>query len=139
MNTKKIVDALNKARARELAVVIQYMIQHYTAQSMKALPVIDLFKSTAITEMKHAEALGERIDYLGGTPTKQPNPITPGEDVTEMVKLDLKAEDEAIELYREIIQLCDKEGDVVSRRMMEDLLIDEEGHRNDFLTALGQK
>jgi len=138
-NTKKIVDALNEARARELAVVIQYMIQHYTAQGMESLPVIDMFKSIAITEMKHAESLGERIDYLGGTPTKEPKPIKPGETVTEMIKLDLKAEEDGIALYRDIIKLCDKEGDVTSRRMMEDLLIDEEGHRNDFLTALGRK
>jgi len=139
MDTRKIADQLNKARARELAVVIQYMIQHYTAQSIEALPAIEMFKSIAITEMKHAEELGERIDYLGGTPTKEPNPIKPGEDLTEMLKLDLKAEDEAIALYRDIIKLCDKEGDVTSRYMMERLLADEEDHRNQFLTALGKK
>jgi len=139
MDNKKIVDALNQARSRELAVVIQYMIQHYTAQSIEALPVIDMFKSIAIAEMKHAERLGERIDYLGGTPTKEPKPIKPGTGVTEMLKLDLKAEDDAIALYRDIIKLCDKAGDVTSRRLMEDLLIDEEDHRNQFLTALGGK
>jgi len=139
MDSKKIVDALNQARARELAVVIQYMIQHYTAQGVEGLPVIGMFKTIAITEMKHAEELGERIDYLGGTPTKEPNPIVPGESLTEMLKNDLKVEEEAIALYRDIIKLCDAEGDVTSRRMMEDLLEDEEGHRNDFLTALGQK
>jgi bacterioferritin len=138
-NTKKIVDALNEARARELQVVIQYMIQHYTAQTMKALPVIDMFKSIAIAEMKHAESLGERIDYLGGTPTKEPKPIKPGEEVTEMLKLDIKAEEDAIALYKDIIKLCDKEGDVTSRRMMEDILEAEEEHHNDFLTALGKK
>lgn len=139
MASKKIVDALNQARARELAVVIQYMIQHYTAQGVESLPVIDTFKAIAITEMKHAEELGERIDYLGGTPTKEPNSIVPGESLTAMLKNDLKAEDDAIALYRDIIKLCDKEGDVTSRRMMEHLLEDEEGHRNDFLTALGKR
>jgi bacterioferritin len=139
MDTKKIVEELNKARARELAVVIQYMIQHYTARGIEALPVIDMFKDTAITEMKHAEALGERIDYLGGTPTKEPNPITPGESLNEMLKLDLRAEEDAIEHYHSIVALCLKEGDVVSRTMMEDILEAEEGHRKDFLTALGMK
>jgi bacterioferritin len=138
MPSKKIVDALNQARARELAVVIQYMIQHYTATGVESLPVIDTFKSIAVAEMKHAEALGERIDYLGGVPTKQPNPITPGKTLREMLQIDMKVEEEAIDLYRDIIKLCDKEGDVTSRTMMEGILADEEEHRNDFMTALGK-
>lgn len=138
MPTKKVVDALNEARARELRVVIQYMLQHYTATGMASLPVIDMFKDIAVAEMKHAEALGERIDYLGGTPTKAPKEITPGKDVVDMLKIDLKAEEDAIELYRDIIRLCDKEGDVTSRTMMEDILADEEDHANQFKTALGK-
>jgi len=138
MPSKKIIDALNEARARELQVVIQYMIQHYTATGMNSLPVIDIFKDVAVAEMKHAEALGERIDYLGGVPTKAPKPITPGKDVVDMLKIDLKAEQDAIELYRDIIKLCDKEGDVTSRTMMEGILADEEDHANQFQTALGK-
>jgi bacterioferritin len=138
MASKKIVDQLNKARARELQVVMQYMMQHYTATGVESLPVIDMFKEVAVEEMKHAEALGERIDYLGGTPTKQPDPITPGKNLREMLKLDLEAEEEAITLYRYIIKLCDKEGDVTSRTMMEGILADEEDHANQFQTALGR-
>ena len=138
MNTQKIIEELNKARARELQVVIQYMIQHYTATGVESLPVADMFKAAAIDEMKHAESLGERIDYLGGVPTKEPNPINAGASLTEMLELDLKAEEEAIALYRDIIKLCADEGDVTSRRMMEDILATEEDHRRDFLTALGR-
>ncbi|HUT74428.1 MAG TPA: ferritin-like domain-containing protein [Armatimonadota bacterium] len=138
MASKKIVDQLNKARARELQVVMQYMMQHYTATGVESLPVIDMFKEVAVEEMKHAEALGERIDYLGGTPTKQPDPITPGKNLREMLKLDLEAEEEAITLYRDIIKLCEKEGDVTSRTMMEGILADEEDHANQFQTALGR-
>ena len=138
MASQKIVEALNKARGRELQVVIQYMIQHYTATGMESLPVIDLFKETAVAEMKHAEALGERIDYLGGVPTKQPDPINPGTQVREMLELDLKAEEDAIAMYRDIIKLCDAQGDVTSRTMMEGILADEEDHANSFQTALGK-
>lgn len=138
MAKKKVVDELNRARARELAVIIQYMIQHYTATGVESLPAIDMFKETAIAEMKHAEALGERIDYLGGTPTKQPDPIKPGTTLREMLQLDLKAEEEAIAMYKDIIKLCAAEGDVTSRTMMEGILADEEDHANNFKTALGK-
>jgi len=139
MNTKKIVEALNKARARELTVIIQYMIQHYTGEGPVSPAILDLLKSTAITEMKHAEALGERISYLGGEPTKQPNPIKTGGDILQMVKDDLAAENEAIEMYRDIIKLCDQEGDPTSRVLMEDLLSEEEEHADSFQTILGAK
>jgi len=138
MANDKVVKALNEARSRELQVIIQYMIQHYTATGMESLPVIDMFKVIAITEMQHAEALGGRIDYLGGTPTKEPKPITVGSNVREMLELDLEVEEGAIALYKDIIKLCQEEGDVTSRRMMEGILEDEEGHANDFKTALGK-
>ncbi|UCH34858.1 MAG: manganese catalase family protein [Armatimonadota bacterium] len=138
MPKKKVVDELNKARARELAVIIQYMLQHYTATGAESLPITDMLKETAVSEMKHAEALGERIDYLGGTPTKQPEPIKAGANLKEMLQLDLKAEEEAIAMYKDIIKLCDAEGDVTSRTMMEGILADEEDHANNFKTALGK-
>lgn len=137
MANDKVVNALNEARARELQVIIQYMIQHYTATGMESLPVIDMFKDIAVAEMKHAEELGERIDYLGGTPTKEPKAITVGSNVLEMLQLDLEAEEGAIALYKDIIKLCHDEGDVTSRKMMESILGDEEEHANDFKTALG--
>ncbi len=53
----KLKDLLNKAIARELQVSIQYMWQHLQVMGVKAVSVQDKFKSTAITEMKHAEKI----------------------------------------------------------------------------------
>ena len=57
----KLKDLLNKAIARELQVSIQYMWQHIQVMGVKAVSVQDRFKSTAITEMKHAEKIAERL------------------------------------------------------------------------------
>jgi len=98
--------------------------------------VTEIVKKTAITEMKHAEAIAERLDFLGGVPTTQPTPIKIGKTLTNMIELDIEAEKDAIRLYKEIISLADEEKDVVTRKLFEDILSDEEGHLNEFQTLL---
>jgi len=136
---KKIVEALNQDRADELAAIVQYLGHHYTAQGLESVAVVGMFKSISIDEMKHAEALGERIAYLGGQPTTEPSKIVTGGDVKKMLKDDLASEQKAIRNYTAHIKLCDQAGDVTTRRMLEGILADEEGHADQFLSALGQR
>jgi hypothetical protein len=70
---------LNDAIAKEIAVSIQYMWQHVQVIGVKAVAVQDQFKQTAITEMKHAESIAERLWYLEGVPMTQLFPIKVGE------------------------------------------------------------
>jgi len=55
-----------------------------------------------------------------------------GETVEEILKADLEAEYEAVEMYRNGVAQCEKLGDFVSRDLFADVLRDEEGHV-DFL------
>jgi bacterioferritin len=134
--SKKLLEMLNKAIATELQVSIQYMWQHVLATGVDSAAVADVFKESAITEMKHAEALAERLAYLDGTPTTKPAPIFIGGTLKEMLQTDVKAEEDAMALYREIIKVADGEGDVTTRRLIEDILGDEEGHHDTFTTFL---
>ena len=136
MASKKLLEKLNDAIARELQVSVQYMWQHVMVRGIHAEAVGGVFKKFAITEMKHAEAIAERLDYLGGAPTTKPTPITIGKGVKDMLSIDKKAEEDAITFYREIIQLAEKEGDVVTKRLFEGILADEEEHHNAFSTLL---
>ena len=112
----KLKDLLNKAIARELQVSIQYMWQHVQVMGVKAVSVQDKFKSTAITEMKHAEKIAERLWYLGGVPTTKPAVIDVGKSLKDFLELDTKAEVEAIEMYQGIIELATKEKDITTKR-----------------------
>ncbi len=136
MASKELKDRLNDAIAMELQVSIQYMWQHVTIRGINAESVGGVFKQFAITEMKHAEAIADRLDYLGGALTTKPTPIDIGKTSKEMLQIDVKAEEGAIALYRKIIALADKEGDVVTRKLFESILTDEEGHHNTFTTLL---
>jgi len=127
---------LNDAIAKEFAVSIQYMWQHVQVIGVKAVAVQDQFKQTAITEMKHAEKIAERLWYLEGTPTTQPAPIKVGENLREFLELDAKAEEETILFYKKIIEAAQKEGDVTTAFMFKGILEDEEEHHDLFTTML---
>src|SRR3989304_6989513 len=118
----ELLELLNKAVAREIGVSIQYMWQHVMAMGMKSPEVKDIFEDIAIQEMKHAEKIAERLFYLGGIPTTKPTPIVVGVSLKEMVGEDLKAEDEAIELYREIISLASEYEASTTRLLFEEIL-----------------
>jgi len=136
MASKELMDMLNEAIANELQVSVQYMWQHVTVPGIHSESVGGIFKKISITEMKHAEAIAERLDYLGGKLTTKPSPITVGKNVKEMLKIDKKAEENAIKLYKAIIARAAKEGDVVTKKLFEDILTQEEDHHNQFSTLL---
>jgi bacterioferritin len=136
MASKKLLEMLNEAIAMELQVAIQYMWQHVLATGVDSAAVAGIFEDFAITEMKHAEAIAERLAYIEGTPTTKPAPIFVGGNLKEMLQTDVKAEQGAIVLYRKIIKVADGEGDVTTRRLIEDILGDEEGHHDMFTNIL---
>ncbi len=127
---------LNDAIAREIAVGIQYMWQHVQVMGVKGIAVQDQFKQTAITEMKHAETIAERLWYLTGTPTTKPASINVGNSLKEFLELDTKAEEEAILLYKQIIEQAQKEKDVTTAFIFKEILEDEEEHHDLFTTML---
>lgn len=136
MASKQLMDLMNKAIAREMQVAVQYMWQHVQWKGVKAFAIKDELKAIAITEMKHAEAIAERLNYFGGIPTTKPEPIFVGTTLKQMIAQDKKDEEGAVKLYKEIIALADKEGDTVSRKMFEGILADEEGHLDTFVGLL---
>ena len=136
MASKELLDLMNKGIAREIQVAIQYMWQHVRIFGINHLPIADELKKIAIEEMKHAESIADRVDYLGGEPTTVPTPITVGKTAEEMVTLDKKAEEEAITLYRQVIEKAMAEKDYVTWELFEEILEDEEDHHNTFSTLL---
>ncbi len=133
--SKELLELLNEAIAAELQVSIQYMWQHVQWRGVKGFAVQEELKKIAITEMKHAEAIAERLFYLGGIPTTKPAPIFVGENLKEMIERDKKDEEGAIQLYNKIIDVAKKENDEVTNRLFRSILADEEEH-HDFFTSV---
>ena len=92
----------------------------------------DELKEIAISEMKHAEAIAEKLAYLGGTPTTKPDPVFVGENPNEMLERDKQDEERAIELYGRIIAKALEEGDHTTRKLFEKIFRDEEEDHDTF-------
>ena len=135
MASQKLKDLMNKGLASEIQASIQYMWQHVQWIGVEHYAVSDEFKNIAIQEMKHAEKIAERLWYLEGVPTTKPAPIQVGGEMWEMVDNDIIAEQGAIDLYKEIMDVAEKEGDKTTRFIFEQ--IEEEEH-HDFFTSLKQ-
>jgi bacterioferritin len=131
-----LLEQLNTAIARELQVAIQYMWQHVEWSGVKGFAVRDDLQKIAVEEMKHAEAIAERLFYLGGVPTTKPNPIFVGASLKEMIAQDVKDEANAIDLYRKIVEQARKEGDETTNRLFREILEQEEDHHDTFSTLL---
>jgi bacterioferritin len=136
MVSQELREMLNKGIARELQVSIQYMWQHVMAKGIEGAVVENTFRQIAITEMKHAEILAERLVFLDGVPTLNPDIVHIGHTLDAMLKENVQAEEEAIDLYKQAIQMASKEGDYTTSRMLEEILSNEEEHLDKFSKLL---
>lgn len=134
--SNELKELLNQAIARELQVSIQYMWQHVQWRGLKGFTVKGELRGISIAEMKHAEAIAERLFYLGATPTTKPEPIIVDEGLEEQLRRDLADEEGALELYRRIVARAGDEGDVVTQDLFKGILADEEDHHDTFQSLL---
>ena len=132
---EKVIARLNQALHDELGAVIQYMVQAETCENWGYGRLAGITKSRAIEEMKHAEALIERLLFLDATPevnlTLSP---TLGKDVPQQFEAGLADETTAIREYNSSTEICREAGDSGTKELFERLLHDEERHA-DFLEA----
>ena len=131
--SQKVIDLLNKARSRELTAISQYMSQHYELEDSDFGKLASKFKEVAITEMKHAEKLAERILFLNGEPTSKPDALPKkGQQIPQMLATNMALEAGAIKMYNEASMVCAAEKDQISKELFEGLLKEEEDHLNYF-------
>jgi bacterioferritin len=130
----KVIEELNKALREELTAINQYFLHAEMSENWGYERLSEYIKKQSIGEMKHAEALIERILFLDGTPTMKPLDLTVGKNVQEMLQSDLDLELSAVEQYNAAIQIAVAEKDNGSRDLFVALLKDEEDHV-DWLEA----
>jgi bacterioferritin len=129
----RVIEYLNAQLTNELTAINQYFLH---ARMLEHWGVGKLGKreySESIDEMKHADALMERILFLDGLPNVQRlNPIQVGENVEQILKADQALEEKAVGDLREGIAYCESVRDFVSRDLLLLILRSEEEHI-DFL------
>jgi bacterioferritin len=125
----KVIAELNAALKEELAAINQYFLHSEMCENWKYDKLADHIKKQSIDEMKHAEALIERILFLDGSPTlSEALSLNIGQNVKEQLAADLKLEVGAVAMYNNAIKVAAEAGDNASRLLFESLLKDEEEH-----------
>ena len=135
----QIVDLLNGALATELVCVLRYRRHHYTAKGLASPKIAEEFLAHSNDELGHADRLAKRIVQLDGEPDFHPDTLTKrshaGYDAAlnlrEMLKANLIAERVAIEAYSQMIVLIGDK-DITTRRLLEDILSDEQQHADEL-------
>jgi len=132
---EQIIQHLNDRLAEELTGINQYFVHAEMAENWNYDRLGDLIKKRSIVEMKHAEALIERILYLEGKPiVSKLNEIRIGQEVPQMHRNDLDLELGADKNYNASIKLAAELGDDGTKKLLESILKDEEDHI-DWLEA----
>ena len=134
----KVIEYLNKALRLELTAINQYFLHARMFKDWGFSKIAKIEYEESIDEMKHADALIERILFLEGLPNVQDMAkVMIGEDIKECLECDLEAERRGHELYVEAIAYCESVKDYVSRQLFDSILKDEEHHADFLETQLG--
>ncbi|HVO26955.1 MAG TPA: bacterioferritin [Candidatus Margulisiibacteriota bacterium] len=131
----KVIEALNDVLTAELTGINQYFIHAKMCENWGYKRLAEINRKEAISEMKHADEVIERILFLDGVPNMQRlSKVRVGETVPEQLKLDHGLELEAVSRLNKGIALAVDVGDNGTRELLEDILVSEEEHV-DWLEA----
>jgi bacterioferritin len=144
---REVISVLNDVLATEIVCWMRYSRHAISATGINRAQVAAEFTEHADQEREHAMRAAERVSQLGGDPDFDPTTLTErahttyetfaDDDLAGMLKENLVAERIVIESYQEIIRWLGDD-DVTTRRLMEDILAEEEEHADDILDLLGR-
>ena len=131
----QILKFLNESLKAELTAINQYFLHSSMCKNWGYEHLAKKQREESIGEMKHAEALMDRILFLEGAPNMTDlYPIKIGSNVKQQLQNDLELELDAIPQLNAAIKAAAELGDNASRELFEKILVDEEEHV-DYLEA----
>jgi len=134
---EKLIADLNDDLSREYQAIIGYVIYSQTLKGAAYMAIATELEAHAKQELTHAITIAKQIDYLGGMPNAEPNPVKLSERAEEMLRFDLEAENETVANYRQRVRQCEALGEYAMAEEIRKILANEQEHQIDLATALG--
>lgn len=123
----KVLQELNRILTRKLTAINQYFLHARMYKNWGFGELNSIIYKASIYEMKHADAIIERILFLGGLPNLQDlGKLYIGEEPHEMLQLDHQVQRDDVIALRSAIQVCESAQDYVSRDQLTDILEQQE-------------
>ena len=133
---QSLVDGLNQDLAAEYQAVIMYRTYASLVSGPYRPELKAFFESEIPDELGHAAFLADKIVALGGTPTTRVAEVPQARDTREMLQNALRAEEETIERYTRRLRQAEDSGEIAIKVELENLIVDESGHRDDLRRML---
>jgi bacterioferritin len=129
---RTLIAGLNEDLAFEFQAVIFYTVGAQLMTGANRPELKAMFEGEIPDEQGHASFLAQKIVALGGTPVTKPEPVELGSSNRERIELALQAEKDTLRRYSKRVEQADAAGEVGLRLSLEDIIVDETGHREEL-------
>lgn len=129
MNTKSVIEMLNKILECELAGVVRYTHYSLMVFGHHRIPIIKWFRDQAGESLDHAYQAGEHITTLGGHPSLKIGKLveTHEHSLSDILKESLSHEEEQLENLHALLKLVEGKS-VYLEEYARQMIMDEELH-----------
>ena len=133
----QLIELLNGDLAREYQAIIAYVNYSQVLKGASYMSIAKELEVHASEELAHALTIAKQIDYLGGSPTVQAEPVKTSDKPDQMLRFDLDNENVTVRNYRERVKQCEALGEYAMAEEIREILRQEQEHQIDLATALG--
>lgn len=138
MSEKKVLDLLGRIYQSEIAGVNRYLHYSFMIMGYNRIPIQNWFREQAQEAITHATLIGEKITSLGGHPPILSSHVKegPNHSIKQLLEESLHFEEEAIQLYKDLVVLAEKEGNIALEEMARSLVKEEVEHADEIRKML---
>jgi len=145
MSNAKTLANLNKALQMEMTAAHQYQLHAHVLDDWGLGKLAAQMRTEMNEEIGHSDLFMERVLFLKGDPEIAfANTPKRASSLVDMFQSDLTDEKEALAFYIQSAKEADAEGDLGSRKLFEEIALDEEGHKSwlelqlDLIERIGE-
>jgi len=142
MDTKPVVELLNKIMEMELAGVVRYTHYSLMVYGYNRIPIVSWLRAEAQTSLEHAQSAGELVTHFGSHPSLAIGPLleTHEHDIGTILSESMEHEQASLELYKKLLDKV-QDKSVMLEEYARGLIFEEEfdaGEVDKMLRAPGE-